>query len=208
MNFETLRKQMVDNQIKSRDILNKNVIEAFLKVPREKFVPEEVKFEAYFDKPLPIGYGAFISQPYIVARICEILNINLQDKVLDIGTGSGYQAAILGQIAGEVITVERIKELVQSARVIIDELGYTNVTVIHGDGSKGCPQNAPYDAIAVAAATEDVPQEWMNQLSMGGRLVFPKKRSYFQVLTKIERTSSGFIETSFDIVRFVPLIKQ
>ncbi len=186
--FEERRKAMVD-LIKRRGVKDKRVLSAMLKVPRHLFVPPELVDRAYDDCPLPIGKGQTISQPYIVALMTEALEIDENSKVLEIGTGSGYQAAILAEIAKEVYTVERIPELLERARKVIESLGYDNVFFKVGDGTEGWPEYAPYDAIIVTAASPRIPEPLIEQLKVGGRLVIPVGSELTQELLKITKIS-------------------
>ncbi len=186
--FEEKRKAMVD-LIKRRGVKDKRVLSAMLKVPRHLFVPPELVDRAYDDCPLPIGKGQTISQPYIVALMTEALEIDENSRVLEIGTGSGYQAAILAEIAKEVYTVERIPELLERARKVIESLGYDNVFFKVGDGTEGWPEYAPYDAIIVTAASPRIPEPLIEQLKVGGRLVIPVGSELTQELLKITKIS-------------------
>lgn len=198
---------MVEEQIIRRGITDKNVINAMLKVPREKFVPPAERGSAYGDFPLPIGYGQTISQPYIVAYMTEKLKVKPGDRVLEIGTGSGYQAAILAEIGCEVYTVELIEELSKRAKKILNELGYRNVHFKVGDGFEGWKENAPYDAIIVTAAPKKIPEALKLQLKIGGRLVIPVGE-YFQYLYRITRTGPEEWDTEKLIaVSFVPMVR-
>lgn len=201
---------MVERHLASRDIAALSVLEAFRRVPRENFIPEDLVQFAYEDSPLPIGEGQTISQPYIVAYMTEALDLEEDDRVLEVGTGSGYAAAILSCIAGEVYTVERIPRLAASARERLRRLGYANVHVLCGDGSLGWPEHAPYDAIAVAAGGPLVPPALLSQLKTGGRLVMPVgKDESSQKLVRVTReTAAHFSEEELTDVRFVPLIGE
>lgn len=206
--FDTLRKKMVDRQIAARDVRSPAVLDAMRSVPREAFVPADMQELAYDDTPLPIGSLQTISQPYIVALMLDALALEGTERVLDIGTGSGYAAALLGQLAAEVVSIERIGELAASARATLDKIGCKNVEIVHGDGSKGWPDRAPYDAIVVAASGPHVPESLKRQLSIGGRLVMPIGASQdVQRLVRVTRRA----EDRFDLenltsVRFVPLL--
>jgi protein-L-isoaspartate(D-aspartate) O-methyltransferase len=205
--YEKQREDMVVEQLKGRNITDERVIKAFLRVPREEFVREQDKRWAYDDYPLSIGYGATISQPYIVALMCQILKLNKNSTVLDIGTGSGYSAAILSKIVSKVITIERICELANKAQKLLKRLGYSNVKVICGDGSRGYKKGAPYGGIMVSAATEKIADSWIKQLRVGGRIVYPKYDGIEQTLVEGIKTKSGIKEIYHGGVRFVPLIK-
>jgi protein-L-isoaspartate(D-aspartate) O-methyltransferase len=203
--YKDKREEMVRKHLKARDIVDKDVLQAFLEVPREEFVPEEYKAQAYLDSPLPIGYGVTISQPYIVALMCQLLDLNPNMKVLDIGTGSGYQAAILSHLCDEVITIERIKELAEEARGRLKRLGYDNVKIVYGDGSKGYEEDSPYDGIIVAATTDEIPKAWVEQLKVGGRIIYPEGSGLMEELIEAVKSEDGIIKTSHGGVRFVPL---
>lgn len=198
---------MIENQLKSRGIKDPEVLHAMEVVPREMFLPEDMAVFAYEDSPLPIGEGQTISQPFIVAVMIEMLELKKGDRVLEIGTGSGYAAAVLSRIVDEVYTIERHQRLVQSARGIFRRIGYENIHVQHGDGSLGWPEHAPYDAIVVAAGSPDVPQSLREQLAVGGRLVIPTGSSRDHELIRIRRTGQAdFKQESLLSVRFVPLV--
>lgn len=203
--YEQARRNMVEYQIKARGIKDKRVIAAMLKVPRHLFVPEEMRDMAYRDEPLPIGYGQTISQPYIVAYMTEALKLRPEDKVLEIGTGSGYQTAILAELVRDVYTIEIIPELSERAQVTLKNLGYTNIEFLIGDGSKGWPEKAPFDAILVSAAPAEVPPALVEQLQINGRLVIPVGTDS-QELVLIKKTKKGLEKTRLLGVRFVPLI--
>jgi len=206
INFEILRKKMVEEQIVQRGIKDSSVINAMLKVERHLFVPEEYKPYAYEDTPLPIGYGQTISQPYIVALMTELLNLKKEDKVLEIGTGSGYQAAILSLLADSVFTIEIVEGLAKSAEVRLKKLGYKNVFVKCGDGYKGWKEHSPYDKIIVTCAPEEIPQELLKQLKINGIMVLPVGDIY-QELKVVKKTEKGIITEDIIPVRFVPMIK-
>lgn len=206
--FEDLRKQMIEYQLEARGLKDQSVLDAVRAVPREKFVPTELVEFAYRDSPLPIAASQTISQPYIVALMIAALKLKPGDRVLEVGTGSGYAAAVLAEIADEVYTVERHKILVDTARERLQSLGYSNIRILHGDGSLGWPEYAPFDAIVVAAGGIEVPEALREQLSIGGRMVIPVGRTLqSQQLIRIERTSEfEFRQESLGDVRFVPLI--
>jgi len=206
--FEDLRKQMIEYQLEARGLKDQSVLDAVRAVPREKFVPTELVEFAYRDSPLPIAASQTISQPYIVALMIAALKLKPGDRVLEVGTGSGYAAAVLAEIADEVYTVERHKILVDTARERLQSLGYSNIRILHGDGSLGWPEYAPFDAIVVAAGGIEVPESLKEQLSIGGRMVIPVGRTLqSQQLIRIERTSEfEFQQESLGDVRFVPLI--
>ena len=201
------RQTMVDDQIRGRGVTDQRVLAAMRSVPRERFVPEAVTSQAYADHPLPIGYGQTISQPYIVAYMSEALQVTKSSKVLEIGTGSGYQAAVLGELAGEVYSIEIVPELADRARKTLDALGYKNIHVRTGDGYLGWPNMAPFDRIMVTAAPDHVPQPLIDQLATGGRLVIPVGRAE-QDLLLITRTPTGVVQQRTIPVRFVPLVRS
>jgi protein-L-isoaspartate(D-aspartate) O-methyltransferase len=198
------RDRMVETQIVSRGVKDPLVLAAMRKVPRHLFVPEEFRVHAYADGPLPIGEGQTISQPYIVAIMTELLELKGGEKVLEIGTGSGYQAAVLAEIAGEVYTIEIVKTLAERAEAQLTRLGYKNVHVTAGDGYRGWPAHAPFDGIIVTAAPDHVPKPLKDQLKVGARLVIPVGK-YFQELLVVERTTKGYKERNVIPVRFVPM---
>ena len=201
------RREMVDTQLRQRGIRDARVLEAMSRVPRDRFVREQDLAIAYGDHPIAIGLDQTISQPYIVAYMTEALAIQPQHKVLEIGTGSGYQAAILGELAREVYTIEIHSELAQRAERVIAALGYKNVHVRAGDGYNGWPEHAPFDAVIVTAAPDHVPQPLVEQLKLGGRLVVPVGRDVQQLLV-YTRTEKGLREESRLPVRFVPLTRK
>ncbi len=204
--FTAERERMVRTQIAARGIRDERVLEAMRIVPRHLFVPAHMIGAAYRDSPLPIGQGQTISQPYIVAYMTEQLELDGDERVLEIGTGSGYQAAILSLLAEEVITVERFPQLAREAQERLTALGYDNVRVVVGDGSLGWPDEAPYDAIIVTAAAPEVPEPLKEQLTDGGRLVAPIGPRWTQELVKIRRIGDDFQVTPLIGVAFVPLI--
>jgi protein-L-isoaspartate(D-aspartate) O-methyltransferase len=207
--LEDLRHQMVERHLARRGIADPRVLDAFRRVPRERFVPPELVPHAYADSPLPIGEGQTISQPYIVALTVEALGLKGDERVLEVGAGSGYAAAILGQLAAEVIAIERVEELADAARERLASLGYDNVTVIHADGTLGWPEHAPYDAIAVAAGGPEVPRAFTEQLAGGGRLVIPVGPREQQVLRRVTRVGKEELrDERITDVRFVPLIGE
>ncbi|MBO8131409.1 MAG: protein-L-isoaspartate(D-aspartate) O-methyltransferase [Candidatus Marinimicrobia bacterium] len=201
--------EMVDEQIVARGIYNTNVIDAMKKVPRALFVPEEYRYLAYSDQPLPIGYGQTISQPYVVAFMTQSLELNSESKVLEIGTGSGYQTTILAEIAKEVYSVEIIKELQKRAMKILDDLGYKNIKFKTGNGREGWKEYAPYDRIIVTAASNEIPEPLIEQLADNGIMIIPVgPRFCSQDLIKIKKTSKGLLKETLLPVRFVPLVKK
>jgi protein-L-isoaspartate(D-aspartate) O-methyltransferase len=202
--LEEKRRQMVEHQIRGRGISDKAVLAAMLKVERHRFVPASQTAYAYHDSPLPIGEDQTISQPFIVAYMSEAAEIAPSEKVLEIGTGSGYQAAILGEIAREVYTIEIVPSLAERARATLSQLGYKNVFVKTGNGYLGWPEHAPFDAIVVTAAPDKVPQALVDQLAVNGKMVIPVG-TFNQQMTIISRTSSGVVERKTIPVRFVPM---
>ncbi|MDX1600718.1 MAG: protein-L-isoaspartate(D-aspartate) O-methyltransferase [Anaerolineales bacterium] len=200
------RSRMVERQLRSRDIHDDRVLEAMKSVPRHRFVPPEYQRSAYSDGPLPIGEGQTISQPYIVAYMTQLLELEPDDHVLEIGTGSGYQAAVLGHIAGEVYSVERVRSLAQQARQKLEDLGYGNIHVVQRDGSGGLPEHAPYDAIIVTAAAPDAPDPLKEQLADGGRLVVPVGSRGGQILERWTRRGDEVERERLAPVAFVPLL--
>jgi protein-L-isoaspartate(D-aspartate) O-methyltransferase len=203
-----VRVRMVDDQLRSRDIVDERVLDAMERVPRELFVPEGERARAYDDAALPIGHGQTISQPYMVARICEALALTGDERVLDVGTGSGYQAAVLAELAGEVFTIERIPELAEQARANLTAAGYEEVTVHQGDGTLGLPEHAPYQAIAVAAAAPEMPQRLYDQLDERGRLAVPVGGRAGQRLELVIRSPEGPAVVRSVPCRFVPLVGE
>lgn len=196
---------MVEQDIAGRGIRDPRLLAAFEAVPREEFVRKEDRADAYGDHPLPIGHGQTISQPYIVARMTEALKLAGEEKVLEIGTGSGYQAAILAHLAREVHTVERIPALYETAKERLAR--YPHVVCRLGDGTKGLPEHAPFDAILVAAQTPKVPRALLDQTAVGGRIVAPVGDRFHQELQLLTRTRFGWKKTSLEAVRFVPLVE-
>ncbi len=202
------RREMVDRQLRARDIVDEDVLRAMERVPRELFVPERERRRAYDDAALPIGHGQTISQPYMVARICEAMAVRPGQRVLDVGTGSGYQVAILAELGADVVTIERIPELAQQARDNLARVGYENVEVVVGDGTLGVPERAPFDAIGVAAAAPGLPQRLYDQLRPGGRLVVPVGGPRAQRLEVIVRSPEGPAVVHSVPCRFVPLVGE
>jgi protein-L-isoaspartate(D-aspartate) O-methyltransferase len=202
--FKAMREKMVETQIKARGVKDSRVLDALVKVERHRFVPEKYLGSAYADQPLPIGEGQTISQPYIVALMTELLELKGNEKVLEIGTGSGYQAAILGELAKEVYTIEIIDLLASKASKTLSELGYQNVNVKAGDGYLGWPEAAPFDAIIVTAAPDHVPKPLTYQLKEGGRLVVPVG-THTQELVKLVKRSGKIETTNVIPVIFVPM---
>jgi protein-L-isoaspartate(D-aspartate) O-methyltransferase len=206
MEFATARNRMIEKQLISRGIKDTRVLEAMAKIPRHRFVEEALVSQAYNDHPLPIGDKQTISQPYMVALMTEALELKQDETVLEIGTGSGYQTAILAELAGKIYSIERIRSLSVKARRILDELSYFNVLFKVGDGTAGLKEEAPFDAIIVTAGSPDVPQPLVDQLAMGGRLVIPVGDRYTQSLMKIVRLKEGISKTDLGGCRFVNLL--
>ena len=205
---ETIRARwhMVEEQIIQRGIRDSRVLKAVREVPRHVFIAERDPQWAYIDAPIPVGWGQTISQPYIVALMSEALELKGEERVLEIGTGSGYQAAILSHLVRHVYSIERIEGLARRAKETLQELGITNVKVVHGNGSIGLPEEAPYDAIIVTAAAPDIPRPLIEQLADGGRLVLPVGERDSQTLTKITRTGHTTRREDLGLCAFVPLI--
>lgn len=207
--FKTLREKMVKEQIEARGIKDKKVLEAMRKVPRHEFVEDYLKPHAYKDMPLPIGLGQTISQPYIVALMTELLQIERGDKVLEVGTGSGYQAAILAETTDEVYTIEIFEELGEKARERLKRLGYKNINVKIADGYYGWEEYAPFDAIIVTCAAEHVPPPLLRQLKEGGKMCIPVGGPFqIQTLMLIEKKNGKIISKSILPVRFVPMLRK
>ncbi len=204
MDYQAARAGLIEQL--GREIKDKRVLAVMARLPRERFVPAELRHQAYEDKPLPIGGGQTISQPYIIALMTEALELTGDDKVLELGTGSGYQTAILAGLCREVVSVERLPELAASARAVLDELGYKNVTIHPAGETLGWPPEAPYQAIMVTAGAPAVPDELLAQLAIGGRMVIPVGSRYTQELCKITRTREKNIVRNLGGCRFVSLI--
>jgi protein-L-isoaspartate(D-aspartate) O-methyltransferase len=204
--LRSARLRMVDEQLRARDIVDERVLAAMERVPRELFVPEGERHRAYADAALPIGHGQTISQPYMVARICEALSLTGDERVLDVGTGSGYQAAVLAELGAAVHTIERIPELAEQARENLAAAGYEQVQVHVGDGTLGLPEEAPFEAIAVAAAAPGLPRRLYDQLEPRGRLVVPVGGRWGQRLEVIVRSPEGPAIVRSVPCRFVPLV--
>lgn len=198
------REAMVEHQIVTRDVRDPRVLEVMRKVPRHKFVPPELAQRAYEDNPLPIGQGQTISQPYIVAYMTEQLQVQPKSRVLEIGTGSGYQAAVLAELGAEVYTIEIVPELAESAKKTLAALGYRNVHVRAGDGYRGWPEAAPFDRIIVTAAPDHIPQPLIDQLAPDGRMVIPVG-DYFQQMTIVTKGPRGIVQQRTIDVLFVPM---
>ena len=203
--FTALRRRMVEEQIRARGVHDARVLRALLAVERHRFVPAPLRAEAYTDRPLPIGSGQTISQPYVVAVMTELAGVEPGDRVLEVGTGSGYQAAILAELARDVYSIEIVPELAARATALLAELGYRNVHVETGDGYRGWPAAAPFDAIVVTAAPPSVPPPLLEQLAPGGRLVIPVGEGEEQVLEVWEHTPEGVRVARKFPVRFVPM---
>jgi protein-L-isoaspartate(D-aspartate) O-methyltransferase len=204
--FANLRLEMVSRQLRARGIKDERVLRAMQQIPREAFVPLERKAEAYNDGPLPIGCGQTISQPFIVALMTELLQLNPLDRVLEIGTGSGYQTAVLVAITPYVYTVERIPQLAQRAKTTLRSTGCTAVKIHTGDGSLGWQEEAPFDAIIVTSAAPEIPETLKEQLALGGRLVIPVGDRHLQTLYCIERKPDTFTVSRHSNCMFVPLV--
>lgn len=206
MDYARLRQEMVEEQLIPRGIKNKAVLGAFLKVERHLFMPEDVRDSAYGDFPVPIGEGQTISQPYIVALMTECLGLTGKEKVLEIGTGSGYQSAILAELAKEVCSVERFASLAGRAEKLLGGLGYNNIRIKTGDGTLGWPEEGPFDRIIVTAAAPAVPEPLIAQLKDGGKLVLPLGESFSQTLTVLEKKNNKAEATDVCGCVFVPLV--
>lgn len=208
-NDETQRKAMVQHQLQKRDIRNEAVLSAMEKVPRHVFVPENLRKNAYEDRPLPIGYGQTISQPYIVAYMTQVIDPKPDDRVLEIGTGSGYQAAVLSVLVDSVFTIEIIQGLAKESRATLQKYGFSNVVVKHGDGYYGLEKKAPFDAIVVTAAAEHIPPPLIQQLKDGGKMIIPVGSPFLiQTLMLVEKKGESIQTTSLFPVRFVPLTRD
>jgi len=206
MSFSAIRAHMVKSQLASRGVHDKRVLEAMKQVPREDFVPAEFVDRAYDDAPLAIGCDQTISQPLMVALMTQALQLKPEDRVLEIGTGSGYQAAVLSLLASHVYTIERHAPLARAAAARLKRLGYVNVTCIEGDGSLGWPDEAPYDAIIVTAAAPEIPKALLSQLGPGGRMVIPVGSRTEQICQVVQRTPRGTRVHELTACRFVPLL--
>ncbi len=204
--WQLLAEKMVQSQIEKRGVSDTRVLTAMRTTPRHLFVPISKRDMAYRDGPLPIGYDQTISQPYIVALMTELLELTGSEKVLEIGTGSGYQAAILSQLAESVYSMEIVEPLAKSSTELLKKLGYENVQVRYGDGYKGWPEHAPFDRIIVTAAPEEIPQDLVEQLAIGGRMVLPVGKHY-QELVVLTKNARKVTRKDIIPVRFVPMIK-
>jgi len=206
INYEKERSRMVDEQIVSRGVKDERVLAVMRKIPRHEFLPEAIRGMSYADNALPLGEGQTMSQPYMVALMTELLGLKGSERVLEIGTGSGYQAAVLAELCGKVYSVERVKPLADKARVQLDRLGYKSVAIKVYDGTYGWKEMAPFDAIMVTAGSPDIPAPLVEQLKAGGRMVIPVGDRYGQQLITVVKTAEGMItERSIPCV-FVPLI--
>jgi protein-L-isoaspartate(D-aspartate) O-methyltransferase len=206
--FAAQRRRMVDQQLKPRGIRDERVLAAMAKVPREEFVPVDQRVDAYEDAPLPIGYDQTISQPYIVAFMTEQLQPKPGDRILEVGTGSGYQAAILADLVADVYTIEIVEPLTKTAEAALQRLGYKNVHLKVGDGYQGWPEEAPFDAIIVTCAPDKVPQPLTDQLKDGGRMVIPVGERFAQQLYLLEKKNGQLKESVTLPVRFVPMVHE
>ena len=208
--FDNSRVRMIEDQIKGRGVKDQAVLKAVSSVKRELFVPEKYRDLAYSDRPLPIGHNQTISQPYIVAYMTEQLQVEKDQKVLEIGTGSGYQAAVLAELVNHVFTIEIIPELAEGAEKVLNKTGYDNITVWTGDGYKGWPDQAPFDRIMVTAAPEEIPEKLVQQLANDGRMIIPVGANLFmQYLWLIKKDKDGIVKKEKILpVRFVPMVKE
>ena len=206
--YERQREEMVRSQIEARGIKDPAVLAAFRKVPRHLFVSEALRDQSYGDYPLPIGEQQTISQPYIVAEMTQALELEKDDRVLEIGTGSGYQAAILAQLVYRVYTIERIRSLHIQVRSLFDKLQYHNIVTRYADGTKGWQKESPFDAIIVTAGAPEIPDALVNQLRTGGRLVVPVGNQHTQELLKIDRSNNNIQQTNLGGCRFVKLVGE
>jgi protein-L-isoaspartate(D-aspartate) O-methyltransferase len=208
MDADAERARMVDEHIRRRGIEDPRVLAAFRKVPRHRFVPHDLQADAYADRPLPIGAGQTISQPYMVALMTSHLRLQGHERVLEIGTGSGYQTSILAELALEVFSIERLPELLSSAKARLDAMGCLNVHLMVGDGSLGWPEEAPFDAVIVAAAAPDVPDPLAEQLAEGGRMVLPIGGLHAQTLVEMEKRQGSLQRVAIAECVFVPLVGE
>lgn len=206
--YSALRVRMVESQLRARGIADERVLGAMLRVPRHEFSPERYRDQAYEDHPLPIAEGQTISQPYIVASMLEAVQLSARDKVLEVGTGSGYVTALLAELTGEVVSIERHASLAERARALLAGMGYTNVIIIVGDGSRGFIELAPYDAIIVSAAAPELPNELIGQLADGGRMIIPVGSDDAQQLQLIRMVNGQPEIVLRELCRFVPLVSE
>ena len=204
----TMSASMIERQLRARGISDPGTLRAMASVPREKFVPKELRNSVYDDRPLPIGYGQTISQPFIVAFMTEQIQPKANQRVLEIGTGSGYQAAVLSNLVAEVYTIEIVRPLALRAEMLLREMGYKNVHVKAGDGYKGWPEQAPFDSIIVTAAPDHVPPPLVEQLREGGRMIIPVGGSFWQKLYLLEKRGGQIKQTAVIPVKFVPLTRE
>jgi protein-L-isoaspartate(D-aspartate) O-methyltransferase len=202
------RLSMIEGQLRRRGIRDENLLRAMSEVPRHEFIPEAYWKQAYEDRPVPIGEGQTISQPYIVAAMIAALQVGTEDTVLEIGTGTGYQAALLARLGKQVFTVERHAALADEAKRLFQKLGYGNITAVTGDGSHGLPEHAPYDRIIVAAAAPSIPEPLLQQLGEGGRMIIPVGSSDIQVLQLARKSGGEIFTSSLEGCRFVPLVGE
>lgn len=208
MTFDEQRERMVREQLKARGLTDERLLRAFRKVPRHQFVPEDLLAQAYTDHPLPIGVGQTISQPYMVALMTSRLRLQGHERVLEIGAGSGYQTAILAELALEVFSVERLPELLSTALERVNALGYLNVHLTTGNGSLGWPERAPYDGIVVTAAAPGIPEPLLAQLADHGRMVLPIGSAESQMLIEVEKQHGTILQKEITSCVFVPLVGQ
>ena len=206
--YEAQRQRMVERQLRPRGIRDPRVLQAMRDVPRHCFVPEYMRDASYEDCAWPIGDGQTISQPYLVARICELAELAPHERALEIGAGSGYEAAVLSQLCKQVIGIELVESLAAGAQQRLSELGMTNVSIIAGDGRRGHAAQAPYDAIVVAASVPEIPEVWVEQLALGGRLVLPIGTPALQVLTVLRKTKQGLQQQCHQHCAFQPLHRE
>ena len=206
MDYDVLRKRMVEEQLIPRGITAEAVLDVFYKVERHKFVPEELRNTAYADFPIPIGQGQTISQPYIVALMTKALDLKGDEKVLEIGTGSGYQTAILAELAREVYSIERFESLALAAKTILEELGYSNLKIRVGDGTLGWREGSPFDRIIITAASPRIPLPLTEQLGEGGKLILPLGNTFSQMLTLVSKEEGRLESTDICGCVFVPLV--
>jgi protein-L-isoaspartate(D-aspartate) O-methyltransferase len=206
--FASMRKEMVKWQLEGRDIQAPKVLNAMASVPRHRFVPEDLKALAYNDRPLPIGHGQTISQPYIVAFMSQVLDVQSGQKILEIGTGSGYQAAVLAEMGASVFSIEIVPELGKKAIETLKELGYDNIQVKIGDGYQGWTEHAPFDAVIVTCAPTSVPGPLKEQLAEGGKMVIPVGQKYYQQLVLLTKNNGNIKQQSILDVRFVPMVDK
>jgi protein-L-isoaspartate(D-aspartate) O-methyltransferase len=204
--YEQLRKKMMEHQIAARGVSDRRVLEAMLRIPRHLFIPESMQGRAYDDSPLPIGDGQTISQPYMVAWMTELLEVEEDDRILEVGTGSGYQAAILCELGKEIYSIEKYSSLAQRAEEKLRSLGCDNITIRVGDGTLGWPEEAPFDGIMVTAGAPSIPEPLVEQLAEGGRLVIPVGPSGMQMLTLIRREGKEYRTMEEGTCVFVPLV--